>query len=552
MPSESKWSRRRSLLLVTALILGVTGSILVVLPRPAQAVAASAFQDGVSTSIPSGSPALIDSFATALPDATNLVLAFVQIDSAGADRQILAGNLEVRRGTLTTDPLVAENEFQMDMQRQASAPTGTFAFLLGLDTAPGANPTYGLFAGGSGPGLSAEAKFLILNDVPNSDFVDGGSVNLGTGEVTLTTLATSLPDQPSVVVAAVQLDQTGGSSADISSGNLRLKRGATVLASNQYQIITEPGANDGDGNFLLLIARDPTPGANPTYTVAADPNNDNQVNGEAKILAFSGLNSSFVDTGATTVGTSRTIIGSTATTFPAGDDVLIGAFQMDTLSGQDEPWAANSIDVARAPNLNRVTNEFPIFVQPSGSAYDNSYVGLLNAVTTASSNPTYEGAGQAAFANTFDLELKLIAVHIKGTVVGCEALTVVTSDPAGELWFNETVEPDGIPFTTQVNVSASFQAAATAALNVTNDGTGTCDITIRLMSNPGTGRALKFNATNSAPWPNDVSKEVPLDPSSVVACNSVPSGGTCDIWLWVDYENALSGQSVPNVRVQSL
>ncbi|MFQ5553467.1 MAG: hypothetical protein ACE5EW_07095, partial [Thermoplasmata archaeon] len=535
-----------------ALVLGVTGSFLVVLPRPVQAVAESAFQDGVSVSIPSGSPALIDSFATTLPVAANVVLVFVQIDPAGADRQILAGNLEVRRGTLTTDPLIAENEFQMDLQRQASAPTGTFAFLLGLDTAPGANPTYGLFAGGSGPGLSAEAKFLILNDVPNSDFVDGGSVNLGTGEVTLTTFATSLPDQPSVVVAAVQMDQTGGSSADIGPGNLRLKRGATVLASNQYEIITEPGANDGDGNFLLLIARDATPGASPTYTVTADPTNDNQANGEAKILAFSGLSSSFVDTAAVPVTTARTIIGSTATPFPAGEDVLIGAFQMDTLSGQDEPWATSSIDVARAPNLNRATNQFPIFVQPSGSAYDNSYVGLLNGVTTASSNPTYEGAAQAAFANTFDMELKLVAVHIKDAAVGCEALTVVTSDPAGQLWFNETVEPDGIPFTTQINVSASFQDAATPALNVTNDGTGTCDITIRLMTDPGTGRSLKFNGTNNAPWPDDASKEVPLDPSSVVACSSIPSGGACDLWLWVDFENALGGQSVPNVRVQSL
>ena len=136
-------------------------------------------------------------------------------------------------------------------------------------------------------------------------------------------------------------------------------------------------------------------------------------------------------------------------------------------------------------------------------------------------------------------------------VTGCDALTVTTSDPAGQLWFNETVEPDGIPFTTQVNVSASFQTGATPALSVTNDGSGTCDITIRLMSDPGTGRSMKFNTTNNAPWPADVSKEVPLDPSTVTACASVASGGTCDIWLWVDYENAFSGQSVLDVRVES-
>ncbi|MFQ5553113.1 MAG: DUF2341 domain-containing protein [Thermoplasmata archaeon] len=139
------------------------------------------------------------------------------------------------------------------------------------------------------------------------------------------------------------------------------------------------------------------------------------------------------------------------------------------------------------------------------------------------------------------------------TVIGlCDALAVVTSDPAGQLWFNESVEPDGLPYTTQLNVTASFQNAATPALRVTNDGSATCDIAIRLMSNPGSGRSLKFNTTNSAPWPTDATREVPLDPSSVTVCSAVAPGGTCDIWLWVDYENALAGQTFLAIRVESL
>ncbi|MFQ5985797.1 MAG: hypothetical protein ACE5KQ_00365 [Thermoplasmata archaeon] len=146
----------------------------------------------------------------------------------------------------------------------------------------------------------------------------------------------------------------------------------------------------------------------------------------------------------------------------------------------------------------------------------------------------------------------LVRFHEADEVTGCEALTLVTSDPAGELWFNETVEPDGLPFTTQVNVSASFQGGATPALSVTNDGTGTCNITIRLLSDPGTGRSMKFNTTDSAPWPSDVSKEVPLDPSSVTVCSGVGPSGTCDIWLWADFDDALGGQAVANVRVESV
>jgi hypothetical protein len=133
----------------------------------------------------------------------------------------------------------------------------------------------------------------------------------------------------------------------------------------------------------------------------------------------------------------------------------------------------------------------------------------------------------------------------------CAAITVQTSDPSGQLWFNETVEPDGQAFTTQLNVSASFQDTTTPALRVTNDGSGTCDITLRLMTDPGTGRSMKFNTTNSAPWPTDAAKEVPVDPSSVTVCSAVAPGGTCDIWLWVDYENALGGNTVVTLRVES-
>jgi hypothetical protein len=148
-------------------------------------------------------------------------------------------------------------------------------------------------------------------------------------------------------------------------------------------------------------------------------------------------------------------------------------------------------------------------------------------------------------------EVDTLNVDITYTPSPCAAITVTTSDPAGQLWFNATVEPDGLAYTTQMNVSASYQDATTPALRVTNDGSGSCDITLRLMSDPGTGRSMKYNATNSAPWPGDTTKEVPLDPSSMTVCSAVASGGTCDVWLWVDYENALGGQTVVSLRVES-
>ena len=104
----------------------------------------------------------------------------------------------------------------------------------------------------------------------------------------------------------------------------------------------------------------------------------------------------------------------------------------------------------------------------------------------------------------------IAAVSLKpASGAACDSISVATSDPAGQLWFNESIEPDGLPFTTELNVSASSQSGATPALSVTNDGSATCDVTLSLLSDPGIGRSLKFNTTNSAPWPADAAREVP-------------------------------------------
>ena len=165
------------------------------------------------------------------------------------------------------------------------------------------------------------------------------------------------------------------------------------------------------------------------------------------------------------------------------------------------------------------------------------------------------GAATVAMSWTLmgTFEWAIAGVSLKpSSGVACDSVTVTTSDPAGQLWFNETVEPDGLPLTTQLNVSASFQSGAAPALSVTNDGTATCDVTLSLLSDPGIGRSLKFNTTNSAPWPSDATREVPINPSSATVCSSVAPSGVCDIWLWADYENAWGGQTLADVRVETV
>ncbi len=120
--------------------------------------------------------------------------------------------------------------------------------------------------------------------------------------------------------------------------------------------------------------------------------------------------------------------------------------------------------------------------------------------------------------------------------VTCDAITVDHSDPSGILYFNETVEPDGLPWTTEENVSASYQLSARPAFNVTNDASIACDITIKLMTAAPSGATLKYSATSTPPNPGV--NTVPTDPSSVTVCTDVAASGLCQIWLWTDYSNS--------------
>ena len=69
----------------------------------------SAFKNGGSVTVPNATKASIDSIVTTLPAANNIVIALVQLNNGATPaRTIAAGNLELRRGTVSTDPLITE------------------------------------------------------------------------------------------------------------------------------------------------------------------------------------------------------------------------------------------------------------------------------------------------------------------------------------------------------------------------------------------------------------------------------------------------------------
>jgi len=421
----------------------------------------SAFKDGVSAGI-GITVASIDSVVTTFAASTeNIVIACVQLENtAAAVGTIAAGDLELRRGTGVADPLVAETQYQISLSAAAGTMPDRFMCLQGLDTPTAANPTYAVLAGAGATGINAEVKFVVINQAPNTAFVDGANFALTGGADTIATLTTTLPSpatDPAVIIALIHEDcSTPGSRCEFAIGDIDIRRGVTELATNQFAINLRASTANGDGFFAMLIARDTAAGANPTYTVVAtDGRAQGTTQMEAKILAFSGLSSSFTDTTNVPIGIARTVIGNTVTTFPVGTDVSIAAFQHE--GGVAKDFAVDSMELQEASETPDSSNELIYHKAATGARGEQRWQAFLHQTTTTAANPTYEGARTAPSVGT-NAELKIIAIHIKNApFVRTLSDTLNTSDgvPNTTLVFTRTLSDvlntaDGVPTTTVV------------------------------------------------------------------------------------------------------
>jgi len=379
----------------------------------------SAFKDGSSAAVPTGSIGLIDSMSTALPGKDNLVVATIQFDNTdGAPRSIAAGDLELRRGTTT---VLADNQFAIDFPASAGSGDGMFAVLLYRDTSGTADPTYGVYGLASGSGVNAEVKFIVLNGLASSDsaFTDGGSVTVTGTTTSLASVTTSFaaPDSslPNIIVAAVQSEFAASGEFTINAGNLVLRDGTSsgspVLVSNEYAFgLDDPPTNDGIS--AVLIAEDESGGANQGYSVWG-LSGVNNMRMEAKILAFRGLPANAIDGAHTNdIDTSRVVLGTATTSFPTGDDIVIGAIQIDAQTSAPLIPAAGD-DIRRNSESSGSSNQFTHKIVHSASSWsDGQWQTFVRKVTTTSSSPSYEGGATGDATNSIDAELKLVAIHV--------------------------------------------------------------------------------------------------------------------------------------------
>lgn len=142
------------------------------------------------------------------------------------------------------------------------------------------------------------------------------------------------------------------------------------------------------------------------------------------------------------------------------------------------------------------------------------YLATVNRQTTAGTTNQVMGYT----TGTDDVALVYVAI----TEVLCTVAPTFTYSSGTQVTFNPTVPLNGAP------TAAAGQGAGTPAVTVTNQGVGTCAISIKRATAAPTGIEDQWNTVNSAPASGTNS----ITTSYQTVCASVAQAGTCTVYMW--------------------
>jgi|GEM_PF-4104967 len=272
---------------------------------------------------------------TTFPAGDNIILASIQLDNGGTDQNITAGDIHIEDSSGT---VLSSNEFRI--QLGGGTPLDTESILLiAKDSGASANENYTVTML-AGQALVAEAKAIVFQ-APDSAFVDGGSVAIGTDPTYIANLTTTFAaNQELVVIGAFQMEDTDAALEAIGATNLFLTNSGSNNSANQYIVRSlQAATTPRDGATHTLIWRDPNTAANPYFNMSVAANGAG-LNGEAKILVLRMLiNPPIATLGTNPVNTYNATNSSIVFDFKASDNQEVSYVSLyGNWSGS---WAAN-------------------------------------------------------------------------------------------------------------------------------------------------------------------------------------------------------------------
>jgi hypothetical protein len=408
---------------------------------------------------------------TDLPSGVNSIIAIMQIG------YVTVGGIyfvfEVKKGTT----ILSQDEFSTTAPVTSDIHRDSCRFLLARDTSASANETYTIVMNvtrAASATIAVEVKCIIVN-VSYSAFVDGSQVTAPSGSATtLVSLSTSLPSGNYVVVTAIAGYPSVTANYLIGAGNLRLKKGTTVVASNQFN-----WGSYSSSQYLygFLIYYDAGSSANPSYSVEVYNASGTSFYFEAKLLVFRVNQGWFQDTGSVALSTSETTIVNLSTSLSAQTEVGTIA------SVQFENTTTSSVVIVNTGNLklqmnnsttDQQVNDIEIYATDTSHSGRAPFVGLAKK-WVASGNDSFQVKATSTQSSGVNAETKIVAFAVVVPVAYQTTLTEILglndsvvkvssvvkserlglSDVYGRSWaaYRTYIEPLGLKDTTTKDVS---------------------------------------------------------------------------------------------------
>ena len=242
-------------------------------------------------------------------------------------------------------------------------------------------------------------------------FNDGSvSASLSTNCASRTTVgtltATGLGAGTNIVIATVDYVSSDAGVESVVQGSTSngLYRDTTQVVGTQYTFYV---GTSGMGEHYTYLLEDTGASANEVYTVETCVSATAST-AEAKILAFQGLESSFVDSGnVATVAGSTVKIAEVTTDLTANNHIIIASVQIDCNGAST--ISAGNILLRDSANATLASNEFHMLCG-SASAGDGMSILLIGTNSGGSANTKYNVGVQETTSGLAGAEAKILAL----------------------------------------------------------------------------------------------------------------------------------------------
>src|SRR5574337_939169 len=363
------------------------------------------YYDGLPVTVTT-SPTSLASFTPSIPAGDNIIIVSAQFDGSSTTSiaTVSSGNLKLKKNgvTLTSNPFDINVEGDLQGTKQAST------VLFYKDAGASANPTYDVTSLAS-QNISGEVQILVIHEAPNSSFGNSTVTALPSAKTTIFSHTPSLSSGNNLVLAEINLHNTGASRT-FAASTIDIERSGTVLSSNQNSLQLDASSAVINSHSIFLIANDTNAPANPTYDITADPSSTG-VNGQVQIFVIQGLKYSFVDSGNTALTTTDSTLGSAnIATNSATDKIAV-------IAGVEAKSSATTVRTINPASMKISTsgtalssNEFGIEMKSAGTQFRDHV--LLDSNNNFGQNPTFDVIASQTGTTSVNAETKLVAIDL--------------------------------------------------------------------------------------------------------------------------------------------